>query len=158
MWAVEAEPVHGADEPPLAEQALGKELADSIVWLREADPAAWGGHWYTWEDDRGFVTVATTDKTTWEPRLRAAAAHPGRLRVVEVRWSERQLLDHYERVSRAAHDYLDVVVVGVDRCRNTVVVGVSARDSRAEARLRSAVGDPLDIEQRSGAFKPLASD
>jgi hypothetical protein len=153
---VEAEQEHDSDQPSSAEVVLAKELADSIVWLREADPAAWGGYWYTWEDDRGFVTVATTDKTTWEPRLRAAAAHPGRLRVVEVRWSERQLLEHYERVSRAAHNYVDVVVVGVDRCRNTVTVGVRVRDSRAEARLRRAVGDPLDIEQRSGTFKPLA--
>jgi hypothetical protein len=123
--------------------------------LRDADERAWGGCWVEWENGRGFVAVATTDNSTWAHRLLARASDPARLRVVEVPWSERHLLDLYEVVSRSARTYLDVVSVSVDRRQNAVLVGVRVRDAGAESRLRTAVGEPLVFEQTSGAFGPL---
>ena len=123
--------------------------------MHDADERAWGGCWVEWENGRGSVAVATTDHPTWAHRLLARASHPERLRVIEVPWSERHLLDLYEVVSRSARTYFDVVYVSVDRRQNAVLVGVRVHDDDAESRLRTAVGEPLVFEQASGAFRPL---
>ena len=72
-----------------------------------------------------------------------------------MRWSEEQLLAHYEHVSATARDFVDVNFIGVDRRRDTVIVGVRARDPSAEVRLLSRVGEPLAFELSLGRLRPL---